>query len=61
LGAPDSKRPVRRSMWWLRRFFFVGLSPDKRSSACEPLILMSRSSNSELKFYHSDKQEKENK
>jgi hypothetical protein len=24
VGAPDSKRPVRRSMW-LRRLFFVGL------------------------------------
>jgi hypothetical protein len=26
VGAPDIKRPVRRSMWWLRRFFFVGLA-----------------------------------
>jgi len=34
VGAPDIKRPVRRSLW-LRRLFFVGLflkSPSMRES-----------------------------
>jgi hypothetical protein len=56
VGAPDIKRPVRRSLW-LRRLFFVGLFLKSPSSA--RIVFLMRSSNSGLKFYNSGKQERE--